>query len=690
MKANNRKLLLGTLSVLGISHIGCGSGPTAPITVAVINVSSVNVVQFSTTAQFSAEVFRPGNHVVGNQVVQNVVGNQAVNWSVTCPATSCGIMSPSSTVNNSITTYTPPTSLPKSDLKVTITATSITEASAQGSLIILVPSVAVTVTPQSATIPLGGVAQFTATVSGDASNSGVRWDLVHLEGSALSGFHNGCVQHMMNVCGTISSPNSASGVPITYTAPASSPGVSPSLVATSVADSNAFFAVPITLPTTSNSSPASASDIAHEVLSAEQVRYAIVNLGTLGGTASNAFGGVNDKGSVTGDANLAGDQNEHAFLWRDGVMTDLGTLGGPNSSVPFPVKDDKGLVVGVAQTAEIDPLGESWGNTFVCTSATCQGSENLVRGFLWKDGVMTALPTLGGNNNGALGVNNRGQIVGGAETANQDPNCAPPQVLDIRAVVWGPQPGQIEALPTFPGDSSAVALAINDQGQVVGTSGACQGPASGLAFQHAVLWQRGTVTDLGSLGGVMFNAANGVNNRGQVVGQSDLPGETATHAFFWQNGVMTDLGTLPGDLNSVAFDINEKGQVVGNSCDVNFNCRPFLWEDGVMTDLNTLIPPNSPLHLTFGAGINDRGEIAGSACVVSSGACTNDLPAFVAVPCNDEHSSLKACADEVGDASSASPAMGQPSRIILPDHIRQRMQRGRAFSRFVAGPLAQQ
>jgi probable HAF family extracellular repeat protein len=424
-----------------------------------------------------------------------------------------------------------------------------------------------------------------------------------------------------------------------------------------------------------------------------RIHYSVINLGTLGGTESNGFGGVNNRGWVTGDANLAGDQNEHAVLWRDGVITDLGTLGGPNSSVPMVVKDDRGFVVGVAQIAMVDPLNELWGTTFVCTpSMSCQGWQNLLRGFLWENGVMTALPTLGGNNSGALGVNNRGQIVGAAETANQDPNCVPPQVLDFKAVVWGPRRGQIEVLPVFPGDTVATALAINDNGQAVGTSGLCQGPTSGsgLALRHAVLWQRDTVTNLGSLGGVMSNAANGINNRGQVVGQSNLPGDAVTHAFLWQKGVMTDLGTLPGDSNSIAFDINEKGQIVGISCDMNFNCRPFLWDDEVMTDLNTLIPPNSPLYLTFGGGINDRGEIAGSACVLSNGVCTNEVPAFLAVPCDDEHASYEGCADGATGVPLATQAIRQRTSVILPESIRQHLHRRLGLGRLTVGPVKQQ
>jgi probable HAF family extracellular repeat protein len=419
---------------------------------------------------------------------------------------------------------------------------------------------------------------------------------------------------------------------------------------------------------------------------AGQIHYSVINLGTLGGTESNGFGGVNNRGWVTGDANLAGDQNEHAVLWRDGIITDLGTLGGPNSSVAMPVKDDRGFVVGVAQIAMVDPLNELWGTTFVCTpSVSCQGSQNLVRGFVWENGVMTALPTLGGNNSGALGVNNRGQIVGAAETANQDPNCVAPQVLDFKAVVWGPRRGEIEVLPMLPGDTVATALAINDNGQAVGTSGLCQGPTSGLALRHAVLWQHDTVTNLGSLGGVMSNAANGINNRGQVVGQSNLPGDAVTHAFLWQKGVMTDLGTLPGDSNSIAFDINEKGQIVGISCDMNFNCRPFLWDDEVMTDLNTLIPPNSPLYLTFGGGINDRGEIAGSACVLSNGVCTSDVPAFLAIPCRQSDTNNEECQDAVEGRSVASV---RPA-AVLPQNMREQLRLHRGFGRFGSRPRGQ-
>lgn len=419
--------------------------------------------------------------------------------------------------------------------------------------------------------------------------------------------------------------------------------------------------------------PISRRLVAQQQANGDQIHYAVMNLGTLGGSFGNGFGGVNNRNWVTGDSSLSGDQTEHAFLWRDGVMTDLGTLGGLNSSVGLPVKNDGGFIMGTAQTSTFDPLGEFWGAAFFCANGNCQGWQNLELGFLWKNGVMAALPTLGGNNSFATGVNNRGQVVGVAETATQDLGCLSPQVLDFDAVIWGPKPGQVRVLPVFPGDSVAAAIAINDKGQVVGTSGVCAAPTSFTLGVHAVLWQRGSVTDLGGFGGVMNNSGLAINNAGQVVGISDLPGDTATHAFFWQNGVMTDLGTLPGDVYSQANDINSKGQVVGISCDVNFNCRAFLWENGVMTDLNTLVAPGSSLYLTFGGGINNRGEIAGTAYDPSTG----ESPAFLAVPCDHARVGDEGSQDD----SQASVGVDRP-RALLPENVRELRQR-RGFARWV-------
>ena len=397
-------------------------------------------------------------------------------------------------------------------------------------------------------------------------------------------------------------------------------------------------------------------------------RYAVRTLGTLGGTVATAQQ-MNSSGLIAGDSNLTGDTIEHGVVWRgDGSIIDLGTLGGPSSATGQ--VNEQGVILGVSETADVDPLGENWGTLLDCnviTGSPCQGYQNTVVAVTWHDGVITPLPTLGGNNAQApftTGLNNKGEAVGFAETSIQGPSCIPPQVLDFEAVIWGPKKGEIRELPPVPGDSVGAAFAINEAGHVVGLTGPCGFPSFSLGL-HAVLWQNGVVTSLPTLGGLMNNAALSINNRGQIVGTSDLPGDTATHAVMWRDRKLTDLGTLPGDYFSFAYGINDEGQVIAQSCDINFNCRAALWQNGVMTDLNALTPPGS-LYLVFAYHINNRGEITGTGIDPNTG----DTPAFVAVPCDEAHIDM-GCQD----AAQSTDGSGERPRVVLPENARERLRR---------------
>src|SRR5579859_1208047 len=147
------------------------------------------------------------------------------------------------------------------------------------------------------------------------------------------------------------------------------------------------------------------------------VQYRIVDLGNpLGGTGvpfgiGNLGSSINDLGWIAGEADLPGSTNLHAELWRQGDAKDLGTLGGPNSAVAWPNRNDNGLVVGISETADMQPLGEQWSCALaIFYSAPADG--HVCRGFVWQDDEMTKLPTLGGDNGFATGVNNARQIVG--------------------------------------------------------------------------------------------------------------------------------------------------------------------------------------------------------------------------------------------------------------------------------------
>ena len=397
-------------------------------------------------------------------------------------------------------------------------------------------------------------------------------------------------------------------------------------------------------------------------------QYVVIALSTLGGTDAAAQQ-VNSSGLISGDSNLTGDTIEHAVLWRpDGTIIDLGTLGGPSSGGSQ--VNENGLILGASETASIDPLGENWGMLFNCnlSGAPCEGYQHIVLAVTWQKGVMTALPTLGGNNAQVppnTGLNNKGEAVGFAENSTQDPSCATPQVLDYEAVIWGPSRGEIRELPPLPGDSIGGAFGINDVGQVVGTTGPCGFPSYSLA-RHAVLWQNGVVTNLPTLGGLMSNVALSINNQGQTVGTSDLPGDTATHAVIWNGGKVMDLGTLPGDYFSFASGINDKGQVIAQSCDINFNCRVALWQNGVMTDLNALTPPGS-LYLVVAQHINNQGEITGTGFDPSTGG----TPAFLAIPCNSNRGGgNEGCVNGADVASGGLDITNEHAKVILPDNIR--------------------
>jgi probable HAF family extracellular repeat protein len=379
----------------------------------------------------------------------------------------------------------------------------------------------------------------------------------------------------------------------------------------------------------------------------QPVRFTVTDLGTLGGTYSQAFL-LNNEGFVGGTASLP-DGTQHAVLWRNGRIRDLGTLGGPNS-IAFGSPNERGQIVGEAETSIPDPNGEDFCGFLALgdpSSGTCQA-------FFWQDGVMTPLPALGDSrdrkqkNSAANWINNRGAAVGTAENDVTDLTCPgrsiSPQVLEFKPVIW--EEGQVRELPTFrneDGDSDpdGVAFAINDRGQVVGASGRCttfnaNSTQTYLVGLHALLWHHGRATDLGNLGGTGpggGNVAVGINNQGQVVGSSYLSYGTTFHGFLWTEDTgMKDLSTLLGDQLSAALGVNDRGDVVGISLGISpngsVNPRAFFWRNGTMTDLNTLIPAGSPLLLIQACSINSRGELIGLAVETSSG----ELHGFLAIP----------------------------------------------------------
>jgi len=380
-------------------------------------------------------------------------------------------------------------------------------------------------------------------------------------------------------------------------------------------------------------------------------RYTIFDLGTVGGPPGQPIT-LRNNGLVSGQA--AADGNEHAVLWLRGLLADIGKpgLGGANN-LAFGV-NEVAQAVGTAETAVPDPDGEDFcGFQFFGFSST----PTVCAPFVWQNGAMRPLKTLGGHNGAANQINNRGAIAGVAESTTVDPDCPGPQKYQFKPVMW--QQGQIHELPTY-ADPDGIAFSINDNGQVVGASGTCGSfnPATYvyLAPVHALFWENGTATDLGNLGGNFGNIALGINNLGQAVGGSDIAGDLTSHAFLWsRNTGMKDLGTLSEDFFSTAIGINDGGQVVGVSADESFNIRAFVGSNGQLHDLNALIVSDTPLYLLLACSINSSGQIIGLAFDTGTG----DLHGYLATPS--------------AGASTAARSLSRPR--ALPDDVRKLLVR---------------
>ncbi len=404
--------------------------------------------------------------------------------------------------------------------------------------------------------------------------------------------------------------------------------------------------------------------------------YKLVDLGTFGGPNSFYFSSpvvqsVNNRGTVAGAADTSlpdptcfGDCNIlHAFSWEKGVLTDLGTLPGGSNSIAFWV-NEQGLVMGVSENGVIDPVfegpqqiavvwndgqimslgtlggGLSYGNAMnnqgnvvgITTNTTPDpfsflGAGTQTRAFLWRDGVMLDLGTLGGPDGWAASVNERGQVAGWAlvdsavNTVTGQPTLHPFLWQNGRMIDLGTLGGTLAVVGALNGGSGG---GLNNRGQVIGTSN-----LEGDLTHHPFLWDKAVLTDLGTLGG-NNGEANWINSGGEVVGRADLPGSQVHHAFLWKKGKMIDLGVAPGQPCSTAIDINSRGQVIIDTGVCGVGGGPgMLWENGNLYDLNSLIPPNSGIAVGDVNFINDRGEIAATGLLPNG-----SQHAILLVPCD--------------------------------------------------------
>jgi probable HAF family extracellular repeat protein len=318
-------------------------------------------------------------------------------------------------------------------------------------------------------------------------------------------------------------------------------------------------------------------------LTIRQSGVQILDLGTMGGISSAAYA-INDSGLIVGSSVVLcpdpcpfDDAPTHAFVWQNGVFTDLGTLGGESSNAN--AINGVGAIVGSA-----DPAGTE---TDVAT--------------LWQNGQVTNLGTFGGPGSVAYGINANGVIVG---TADQ------PEGQFIRFTGFQWQNGNMTSLGVLSGGDWSVAQGINAAGVIVG-----QGTNSFGAIR-ALVWRNGKIRDLGNLAGgspTAFAVANAINDANQIVGYSDFERAGGIqHAFIWEKGKMTDLGIAPGvppGSATQAYGINNAGQVVGSMTAPGFFAHGVLWNQGTAIDLGVL--PKGNVSIAY--GINSTAQIVGTA-----------------------------------------------------------------------------
>jgi len=329
--------------------------------------------------------------------------------------------------------------------------------------------------------------------------------------------------------------------------------------------------------------------------------YVATPLGSLGGTywgvPSSQASAINASGHVTGGASIPATIDDsrhfHAFIYANGVMIDLGTLGGQISSGS--AINASGQVTGGSDTGLTDLAG------------------TVRHAFLYSNGKMTDLGSLGGTESFGSGINSIGQVVGWSYLHGY---------VTRRAFLYSG--GSMTDLGTL-GGSSSEATGINDSGQVTGSAYVRDVASPGRPIVHAFLYSAGVMRDLGTLGGA-DSYANGINNAGEVTGLSRLQSSTEAHAFLYSGGRMIDLGTLGGQI-SVGSAINNSGQVTGQSDTTNnVDTHAFLYTDGKIYDLNHLVTNDlgPGVVLRYAHGINDRGQIAAVGCtrvVVIESAC---------------------------------------------------------------------
>lgn len=279
--------------------------------------------------------------------------------------------------------------------------------------------------------------------------------------------------------------------------------------------------------------------------------YDVVDLGVLPGDGSSTPNGISSDGKVTGISTKA-DGTLHAFLWSNGILTDLGHREG-----------------------DIWAIGNDVNASAVAVGISFPDNSNAFP-VKFENGKVTQLETQFG-------------FIGGVATAINDAG----DYIVSNAIVKN---GVLTGFTGFqPANRSG---ALNELGDVAGS-----------ADTHAAIWRSGTVIDAGILPGYDASAGTALSSDGRLVGTATVAGDANPVGFLYQNGEMTKISPVSGDNIVIPYGVNDEGKVVGTSSQGFVSVRGFLHQNGVTQDLNSLISHISGWQILHAYGINNRGQI---------------------------------------------------------------------------------